>query len=215
MSTQAQIQANRINAQASTGPRTPEGKSVSSANATKHGLSAGFRVLSNENQEEFDELIAEYHRTFKPANTHEEFLVEEMAQARWRLARVRRLEAELIDDMVTHRGSTDADAMMVAALRNDTTRAFTTLQRYATPLQRAAFRALDQLLALRKREAQAARDAARRNEPNPRLRGCPGHAHSSPSNPLIPFTPRIPSTPPGPDSPLQPLAGPGVPLAPL
>jgi hypothetical protein len=54
MATQAQFHANRRNAQASTGPRTPEGKAASSANATRHGLSAAFRVLPNENQEEFD-----------------------------------------------------------------------------------------------------------------------------------------------------------------
>ena len=59
MTTESQILANRRNALASTGPRTPEGKSISSGNATKHGLSAGFRVLTNENQEEFDESIAE------------------------------------------------------------------------------------------------------------------------------------------------------------
>ena len=61
------------------------GQAGPGASATKHGLSASFRVLSNENQQEFDELIAEYHRTFAPADTHERFLVEEMAQSRWRL----------------------------------------------------------------------------------------------------------------------------------
>ena len=80
MTTESQILANRRNALASTGPRTAQGKSISSGNATKHGLSAGFRVFTNENQEEFDELIAEYHRTFAPTNTHEQFLVEEMVR---------------------------------------------------------------------------------------------------------------------------------------
>jgi hypothetical protein len=58
MATRSQIDANRRNAPKSTGPRTPEGKSQSSANALKHGLAAGFRVLQAENQEEFDELFA-------------------------------------------------------------------------------------------------------------------------------------------------------------
>jgi hypothetical protein len=79
MSTHAQTHANRRNVQASTGPRTLDGKAISSANSTKHGLSARFRVLANENQEEFDELVAEHHRTFQPTNTHEQFMVEEMA----------------------------------------------------------------------------------------------------------------------------------------
>jgi hypothetical protein len=55
--------------------------------------------------------------------------------------------------------------MLVDAYRNDTTTALATIQRYAATLQRTAFRAQDQLLALRKLDAQTARQAARRNEP--------------------------------------------------
>ena len=45
MSTAAQISANQLNAQSSTGPRTAEGKSVVSQNATKHGLTATYPVI--------------------------------------------------------------------------------------------------------------------------------------------------------------------------
>jgi hypothetical protein len=40
MASVAQIQANRSNAQKSTGPRTPQGKATASQNAVKHGLLA-------------------------------------------------------------------------------------------------------------------------------------------------------------------------------
>ena len=166
MSTESQILANRRNALASTGPRTAQGKSISSGNATKHGLSAAFRVLTNENQEEFDELIAEYHRTFAPTHTHEQFLVEEMAQSRWRLARVRRLEAAVIEQIVGLADPANADSALAAALINNATGPLITLQRYAAAIERSGYRALQQLLALRKLEAQAARDTARRNEAN-------------------------------------------------
>ncbi|MGA2184532.1 MAG: hypothetical protein ABSH47_16030, partial [Bryobacteraceae bacterium] len=129
MSTESQILANRRNSLASTGPRTTEGKSRSSGNATKHGLSAGFRVLTNENQEEFDELIAEYHRTFAPTNTHEQFLIEEIAQSRWRLARVRRLEAAVIEQIVGLADPANADSALAAALINNATGPLITLQR--------------------------------------------------------------------------------------
>jgi len=45
MASAAQTSANRLNAQKSTGPRTPEGKAVVSQNAVKHGLLAQQVVL--------------------------------------------------------------------------------------------------------------------------------------------------------------------------
>src|SRR4030042_4740240 len=54
MSTQPQIVANRLNAQKSTGPQTPQGKAVVSQNALKHGLSARPDVIITENQADFD-----------------------------------------------------------------------------------------------------------------------------------------------------------------
>src|SRR5258707_261267 len=48
MSTLKQIEANRLNAQHSTGPRTTEGKSASRLNALKHGLFAADPVIPGE-----------------------------------------------------------------------------------------------------------------------------------------------------------------------
>jgi hypothetical protein len=67
MSTTAQILANRQNAGQSTGPKTPEGKQISSRNATRHGLSGVFNVLPHENAEEFDDLAARLRDDFQPA----------------------------------------------------------------------------------------------------------------------------------------------------
>ena len=51
MATPAQIEANRLNAKKSTGPRTPQGKAVSSMNALKHGLRANPAPLPHEDPE--------------------------------------------------------------------------------------------------------------------------------------------------------------------
>jgi len=202
MSTESQVNANRRNAQSSTGPRTPEGKSISSGNATKHGLSGAFHVLPHENQQQFDELIADFHRTFAPANACERLLVEEMVQSRRRVARIRRLEIAVIEQMIDPANPADAEFQIAAALLNNTAAAWHILQRYAAAAERSGYRAFQQLLALRKLDAQATRDRARQNEPNPR-RNRP--------NPFIPFIPSNSFTPspsaPGPFEQLFAQAG--------
>lgn len=97
MATALQILANRENAQHSTGPRTDAGKSRSAANATRHGLTGGFSVLASESQAEFDQLLAAYTQEFQPSGPHQSFLVAQLAQSRWRLARIDRLETEALD----------------------------------------------------------------------------------------------------------------------
>lgn len=149
MASDAQIAANRRNALASTGPSTPEGRVASSANATKHGLASGFRVLTNENQEEFDQLVAEYHRAFAPANVHERFLVEELAQARWRLARARRLEATVFTNLAGGPDDSEFDWNFINALITGQAPPFYAMQRYIAGAERTSYKALKFLNALR------------------------------------------------------------------
>ena len=52
MASEAQIAANRANAQRSTGPRTEEGKEKSARNALNHGLCAERVVIDEEDREE-------------------------------------------------------------------------------------------------------------------------------------------------------------------
>jgi hypothetical protein len=53
---QQRAEANRINAQRSSGPRTELGKSRSKMNALKHGLSAKKIVIGDEDPKEFETL---------------------------------------------------------------------------------------------------------------------------------------------------------------
>src|SRR3979490_705097 len=54
MSTLKQIEANRLNAKKSTGPRTAEGKAAVRLNALKHGLFALDPIIEGENPVHFD-----------------------------------------------------------------------------------------------------------------------------------------------------------------
>jgi hypothetical protein len=181
MATESQSNANRRNGHAGADTRTPANKAVPGADNVKHGLSAGLRVLPGENQQEFDELIAEYRRDFAPVNTHQHFLVEEMAQARWRLARARRLETAVVEQMTGLDNAADVDFILAAAFINNTAGPLHTLQRYAAAAERSYYRAWRQLQALRKQDAaDAPAEPAVRNEPKSRPPGTSGHSNGAP-----------------------------------
>ena len=93
MSSQAQIDANRLNAQKSTGPRTPEGRAAVRLNGVKHGLTAETIVLKGESQADFTNLLDSYEAEHVPASPTEEELVRQLALAAWRLRRLYHQEA--------------------------------------------------------------------------------------------------------------------------
>ena len=95
MSTQRQIDANRLNALQSTGPRTAQGKAVSSQNALKSGLDADSPFVIGESREEFAELQDEYFARFLPRSPDERFLVDTLIRNEWLLRRLFRVEAQL------------------------------------------------------------------------------------------------------------------------
>ena len=97
MATQAQIDANRRNAQKSTGPKTPEGKARSRRNGLKHGLTAEACMLADENPEDLLDLLEELREKYDPQDTDEEFLIERMAKARFKYNRVMPLEAGIFN----------------------------------------------------------------------------------------------------------------------
>jgi len=156
MATAAQITANQNNATLSTGPKTPEGKAAAARNATKHGLAGAFTVLPHEDQEEFDILIACLRDEFQPANQHESFLVEQMAQSRWRLSRARRLETAMFDQMLMEDlTQDDPDQQIAAKLLTGGDRALATIQRYATAAERSYYKAHTELLRSRQMRNEA------------------------------------------------------------
>jgi hypothetical protein len=87
MASAAQIEANRLNARKSTGPRTPEGKAKAAQNAIKHGLFAREGVIRGEDREEFEvhrEMLLEQ---LNPAGPLEGILAARIVDLTWRLRR--------------------------------------------------------------------------------------------------------------------------------
>jgi len=141
MATSAQLLANRHNAALSTGPRTPGGKTASSSNATKHGLSSAFKVLANEDQAEFDQLVRELHACHRPRDVHQRLLVDQMAKSQWLLARAQRLQAIAYDLLAGVEDERDPDTAIVKAMRASNTDIIGRLERYAASAERSFYKA--------------------------------------------------------------------------
>jgi hypothetical protein len=80
MATKTQIEANRINAQRSTGPRTDRGKAITRQNALRHGLCAGIPGMHDETEEEIQELLTTLREEHEPVGATEEILVYKIAE---------------------------------------------------------------------------------------------------------------------------------------
>jgi hypothetical protein len=100
MATQSQINANRKNAQKSTGPRTEEGKEAVSQNATKHGLCSCKNVIRCESQDEYnlfhDEMIAD----LSPVGAMEFMFAERIVNLSWRLKRTEVYQNAVIESLM-------------------------------------------------------------------------------------------------------------------
>lgn len=95
MSTAAQIAANHVNAQASTGPKSEEGKKRSSLNALKTGLTGRTVLMPGEDAQAYRDHVSRFVDEFKPATAREAEIVQSLADTRWRLLRIPSLEANL------------------------------------------------------------------------------------------------------------------------
>jgi hypothetical protein len=90
------LEANRRNAQQSTGPRTEAGKNVSRLNAVTHGLLAKEVVISRggykEDRQAFAQLLNQLREQFTPVGVAQELEVETIALCYWRRMRAIRCE---------------------------------------------------------------------------------------------------------------------------
>ena len=82
-----QIEANRRNAENSTGPRTAEGKSAASKNATRYGLFTANLQVRPDEAEAYDTLRYDLLVQFLPDGPLEECVFLEIVNAQWRLLR--------------------------------------------------------------------------------------------------------------------------------
>jgi hypothetical protein len=147
MATIHQIEANRLNAQKSTGPRTPRGKAVSRLNALKTGIDAQSHVIPGEDPAALETLTIDHYARFQPAAPEHFFLVDAMVAAAWQLRRLRHAEAQIWEyAMHECRPKEDLVSSGRAFIRRQ--EQFTRLHRRIDAAERSYYRALKQLLQL-------------------------------------------------------------------
>jgi hypothetical protein len=100
MSSERQIQANRRNAQFSTGPKTCEGKDKVSSNAISLGLYARRVLLPGEDEGEYALLLQALYDRWEPQNPIEERYVREICDLWWKIERLNKAEQAYLSDCV-------------------------------------------------------------------------------------------------------------------
>jgi hypothetical protein len=165
-----QIEANRRNAQQSTGPRTEIGKKTSSLNALRHGLTSRIVVLPTEDLAAYNTFSVEFLVDLAPETFTERQVAQTIIDTQWRLNRVRALEDGML--ALGHYGrESQIDpghpeihaALTAASVFREHSQAFVNLSMHEQRLYRiltAASKSLEDMKARRLASRQADLDAA-------------------------------------------------------
>jgi hypothetical protein len=92
-----QIEANRRNAQSSTGPKTETGKQRSRGNAVRHGLTAETVIGALEDAKDYEAFEAAIIGDYDAQSAVERELVLRLASLLWRLRRASAMESGLFE----------------------------------------------------------------------------------------------------------------------
>ena len=152
MSTEAQIAANRRNAESSTGPRTAEGKVRVSRNSTRFGLYSAGDVVRPEEESLYQAFCEDFQQQLAPQGAMETTLAAEIVHAAWRLRRCGAAESSL-----------DTQSGLDPMLDPATAAAWNSIDRARTQALRHFQRASTELRRLQT-ERQARNDHARKDK---------------------------------------------------
>jgi len=153
MASMYQVEANRANAQKSTGPRTPEGKTASSMNALKHGADAASAVIPGEDPADYERLAADYHSDLQPTTALERFQVDIMVRSDWQRVRLKKIEDNIYRELL--REGHNPEEIDIKVLRDSPTgKLLHKVMSQIAALERASTRALAELRRIRAERAE-------------------------------------------------------------
>jgi hypothetical protein len=147
MASEKQIAANRLNAQRSSGPKSPGGKRRSSLNALKLGGFAKSTLLPSEDKAEFSAFARGIYADWEPMGTTERTLVEMIISTLWRHRRLQSVEGGLFEMYKVYKGVDGgaATAFVQDGLQVDS---FGCLVKSESALERRLFKLIKELRAI-------------------------------------------------------------------
>src|SRR5271154_3407292 len=92
---QARIDANRQNAQSSTGPRSEAGKQKSALNSVRHGFTGQTIVLPADQVEAYRNFSEGLLKELAPVGVHETALAHNIMGSRWRMHQIASMESAI------------------------------------------------------------------------------------------------------------------------
>jgi hypothetical protein len=137
--TEAQIHANRANAQHSSGPVTEAGKAASAQNHLSHGMTGAFHLLGWEDREQFQQFATQTYDEYKPATPEERRLVDSLIQHYWLMQRALTYQENLLAEAGPNAETLDQ-------------KRFSLFLRYQTTNERAYYKAQKEFQAVRKQK---------------------------------------------------------------
>jgi hypothetical protein len=137
---------NRANAQKSTGPRTTQGKQLTSMNAFKHGLTGQKLILQPDELEAYDRLTNSLLAETQPKTALEHQIAQKLIDSHFRLNRLAGIENNIFNFalMAKFTGTHDDERLEMMQAQTcawtDRSSSFDLLGRYEARLSRQALR---------------------------------------------------------------------------
>jgi hypothetical protein len=149
MSTPKQIEANRQNAQLSSGPVSDIGKQTSSKNSTRHGFTGQNLIIGAAEKEHYEKHVQAYLAHHKASDHKHVELVQQLADLHWSLHQifVQQTNAMALMNAITEQMLDSGDPVAIAAAIAPVARTLNTLSTYEGRKRRAAKTVLQDLTA--------------------------------------------------------------------
>jgi hypothetical protein len=182
MATPQQIEANRNNAQQSTGATSETGKQRSSLNATKHGFTGQNLVLSDAEKEAYEFHVLAFIDEYAPKTQIETNLVQQFADINWSLHQIAVQQSNLMSliNAMTEKLMKEGDLEALSKALAQPYRTLNTLGFYESRKRRAAAALQAELTAILEARREDAAESSKQPKPTPQPEI--GFVHSAPEN---------------------------------